>query len=670
MRIHKLKWNNVGRRIIALLLLCGLLLPCLPSASADTVTYEYTRINSISGLPTDNQWHDYFIAWERRDVWEDTHFPNQVYFTDYHYYTTSGDSNIDEGGSHFMQYRASSRLQDPTATSFTSERKLGHMQFKYAGMDPENNAPMYYIRVSKMNGGYMYFTQYEPTSKEDDADAFTFEDHGEDFHIYVNIAGKADRYLTMDGNHLETTESSSWGGGEKYRNLRIYKQSYIVDENANDDSVIGKVTLYEYTWVNTVEEMLALAENSKDWTDIMLAWEDADGSDTSNPDKVWFAKETWYDDNNKPNYDNDWISWQYYSNDVLGSDGYSSPYADTFILPYKASHTQIKFWDWDSQNPVEGYTNASGNKQDSPKFFMRHHVIQDKYIYPGTQSIDEYDSRTPWTTQLRLGKTSKDDRDGTVHIFYNMADGGDTYFTRVGNRIDNSSYTWSKMWEFSFRIYACRTVEYDAIVKSFTIGKGATYAVDSQLIVKEGVTITVEDGGVLAIDKSLLNNGKIVVKNGGTVIVNDGGYLMAYDKHADGTISLDGGNLLIMDGAKVICDQNGGTLTMDNASTILNRGLLLIGEKLVMNRNSCLKNESMGLVIYGGYISRERGGVGSLSFDEVTARVHQVLCKKLVSGNSKIINNGKTVELKAVDPGNATIPNTTVGIEGKPNRVT
>ena len=652
MRIHNRKWNIWGRRITSLLLLCGLLLPFLTRTNAATVTYKYDWITSATELPTDDRWHDFFIAWEDIDD------NNKVWFTDYHWYTTDGYNNYDVGGSHWMEYKAASTLPDSKSKSFTSKDCLGHMQIKHVGWTfSENNSPKYLIRVAKMNGGYAYFTKYEPTDKEEDADAFTFVNKGDAFHIFVSIPGKADRYLTRDGQYLETTESTSYGGGEYWRPLRVYKRSFTVDETEQGDigDPIGKVTQHEYFWVNTVEELMALA-NNKEWTDIMLAWEDANGSGTSNPDKVWYTKEIWYEED-KLNYSNGTTEYYYYSNDTLGSDGYGSAYAESFILPYKASHFQMKFLGWDSHNPISGYTNAEGKTQDSPMFQIRFDVGRGKYIYFGNDHFEEDpDDALDYTTQLRLGKAHDEDISGSFYIFRMMGGAAfdwlvdDEYLTRQNNRLDVSNDNGSKYWEYPFRIYSYRPVEYDAVVKSFTIGKGATYSIDKQLIVNEDVTITVENGGVLTVDRELLNNGKIVVKNGGTVIVNEGGCIMAYDQNALGEIRLDGGNLVIMDGAKVICDQSEGALLAENGATILNRGLLMVGDRLLMYRSAVLKNESNAMLLVGGRIARERGGIGAFTFDEIVSRVENKKFGYLLTKNAKIINKGIISE-----PGNATI---------------
>lgn len=643
MRIHNWKWNIWSRRITSLLLLCGLLLPMMPQTSAASVTYEYKWIKSESELPIYSGWYDVIIAWE------DTDDSNKYWFTDYHWYTADGYNNYDVGGTHWMEYKAASTLPDHTSDSFSSKECLGHLQIKFAGWTgAENNAPKYLIRVATMDGKYKYFTKYEPTDKEEDADAFTFVEKGDEFHIFVSIPGKADRFLTRDGQYLETTESTSYGGGEYWRPLRVYQRTFTIQEAEQGDmkNAIGKVNLYEYSWVNTVEELMALA-GSDGWSDIMLAWEDADGSGTSNPDKVWYTKEIWNDEENLPNYSNANTEYYYYSNDTLGSDGYGSPYAESFILPSKVSHFQMKFVGWDDDNPVSGYTNGEGKSQDSPMFQIRFDVGRGKYYYFGNDNFEEDPSDAEdYTAQLRLGKAQDEDISGSFHIFRNI--GGwlvdDEYLTRKNNRFDVSNDNASKYWEYPFRIYTYRPVEYDAIVKSFTIGKGATYSIDKQLIVDKGVTITVEDGGVLMVDRGLLNNGKIIVKNGGTVIVNEGGYIMAYDKNALGEITLNGGNMIIMDGGKVICDQSGGSLLAENGATILNRGLLMVGNMLIMNKNAVLKNESNAMLLLGGRIARERGGIGAFAFDEIASRVENNSFGYLLSQNAKIINKGAISE--------------------------
>ena len=632
MRKHNRKWNIWGRRITVLLLLCGLLLPIGSQTNAASVTYKYDWIKDTTGLPTDDQWHDYFIAWEDLDN------KNKVWFTDYHWYTPDGSNNIDVGGSSWMEYEAASTLPNSSAGSFTSDNSLGHMQIKYAGKDKDNgDAPMYYIRVSKMNGGYSYFMAHEPTNNEKEAEAFTFEDHGDVFHIFVNISGAADRYLTRDGQYLETSASSSISGGEKYRPLRVYQRTFTINQSQEESvggDVVGKVNVYEYYWINEPQELLDLAENSKDWTDVVIAWQDVDTG------AFWYTKQMW-EDNGKPNYMNDYKSgrYAYWSNDTLGS-GYTSADTESFIVPEKISHFQLKHVGWDDDNAIKGIKNGMFDV-DSPVFNLRFSAGPNLNMYLGEKefSTNSKDADT-YTIQMFADEEHRNNHFGFVHIFSNWSWAEDEYLARNGNRVSLQEHNNSDDWQYYFRLYTYRTVQYDAIVKSFTVGKGTTYSIDKQLVLNKDVTITVEDGGVLMVDRQLLNNGNIVVNKGGTVIVNGGGYIMPFGKNVNGRITLDGGNLIIMDNGKVLCDEGDGTLLARNGATIVNRGVLVVSKALELRNSSYLRNESTGALVLGGLVARNRGAVANEPTQTFARNVTNTSFALLCSTKSKVLNQG------------------------------
>ncbi len=632
MRVRNRKWNTVGRKVFAWLLLCGILLPMFVQTNAATVTYRYKWIKDNAGLPTDDGWHDYFLAWEDLDN------KNKVWFTDYHWYTPDGDNNIDEGGSSWMEYRSASTLPDSKSEEFSSQDSLGHMQIKYAGKDGENgNAPMYYIRVSKMNGGYSYFTAKEPTNNEKEADQFTFEDHGDVYHIFVNISGGIDRYLTRNDEYLETTYSSSAGGGEKYRPLRVYQRSFTVSEEDElaEGEVTGKVDVYECYRIKTVNDLMALAQKSKGWQDILIAWDDArinsDGSHSSDKNTVWYTNGIWYD-NEKPNYLNDYSGsrYAYWSNKTLG-EGYTTATSDTFILPEKVGHFQIKYVDRDSDNMLPD------SSYDAPRFHIRFALNEKQYFYLGEKEFETDSSKADKYTFMLY---SKGENAGYTHIFSNWSWAEDECLARNGNRLSLQEHNNSDEWQYNLRVYAYRTVQYEGIVKSFTIGKGTTYSIEDQIVLNEGVTITVEDGGVLMVDKKLLNNGQILVKQGGTVIVNEGGCIMPFKESADSKITLDGGNLIIMDNAQVLCDTNKAQLLTSKGSTIVNRGLLMVGKVLELRNSSSLKNEASGFLVLGGRISRERGIPITFTASNVAGHVTNGAFTLLCSTKSKLYNYG------------------------------
>ena len=643
-KLHK-KTYSVGRRLMVLLLLCGLLLPIYRQVHAATVVYEYEWIKDVSGLPKDNEWHDYFLAWE------DLGNSRKVWFTDYHWYTPDGDSNIDEGGSSWMEYRAASTLPNNSAEKFTSKDALGHMQIKYAGQDPDNSgAPMYYIRVSKMNGGYSYFTDGEPTNNEKDATKFTFEDHGSVFHIYANVSG-IDRYLTRDYEYLETTYRTSAGGGENYRHLRVYHRTFTIEQDEEvdiDGEIRGKVDVLECYRITKAKDILELAQSNKGWQDVIIAWDDAYSANHSDKNTVWYTKEIWYE-NDKPNYANDFDGsdrYAYWSDGLLG-DGYTSPTADSFVIPEKVGHFQIKYVDRDSGNNIQGEKDANGNSISSPRFNIRFALTSNQYFYLARKSITtKSEDADQYTFQL----FASGDNAGYLHIFGNWPLLEDEYLSRYGNRFALQEHNYSDDWQYYFRLYAYRTVQYDGIVKSFTVGKGATYSIDDRLVLHEGVTITVEDGGVLTVDQRLLNNGTILVKEGGTVIVNEGGCIMPYKESADSKLILDGGNLIVMDNAQVLCDTKDATLVARNGATIINRGLLMVGKVLELRNNSYLRNESTGYLVFGGKVTRERGSVTSLSVSKMESNITNGSFTYLCSMKSKLTNYGTISLPKNIDP--------------------
>ena len=656
MRKHNRKWNIWGCRITVLLLLCGLLMPFGIKTNAATVTYKYDWIKDTTGLPTDDQWHDYFIAWEDLD------HKNKVWFTDFNFYNEDGKSNIDITTDSWMEYESASTLPNSTADSFTSNNSLGHMQIKYAGKDADNgNAPRYYIRVSKMTGGYSYFMAHKPSNNEKDAEAFTFQDQGDVFHIFVNVNNDADRYLTRDGNILETSRSTSPSGATKYRPLRVYQRTFTVNQTQEEEiggDVTGKINVYEYYWINEPQELLDLADHSKDWTDVVIAWKDID------TDAYWFTNELWID-NGKPNYMNDYKSsrYAYWSNDTLGS-GYTSPDAESFIVPEKISHFQLKHVGWDDDNEIKGIKDSKYNLYDvdSPVFNIRFSATQNMYMYLGEKEFSSDSKKADtYTIQMFVDEAHKNNNFGYVHIFSNWSWAEDEYLARNGNRVSLQEHNNKDDWQYYFRIYTYRLVEYDAIVKSFTVGKGATYSIDRQLVLNKDVTITVEDGGVLMVDRQLLNNGNIVVKNGGTVIVNEGGYIMPFGKKVDGGITLDGGNLIIMDNAKVLCDEGTGTLLARNGASIINRGVLLVGKALELRNNSYLRNETPGALVLGGACIRYRGAVANVSTENFASTVTNVSFTLLCSTKSKVLNQG-TVNIPKTY---ADVWNTESGISDK-----
>ena len=137
--------------------------------------------------------------------------------------------------------------------------------------------------------------------------------------------------------------------------------------------------------------------------------------------------------------------------------------------------------------------------------------------------------------------------------------------------------------------------------KVFTIDTGDIYTMgggkytdvygneheSSGVILKEGYTIHIKEGGVLAVTGNLLNNGKII-NEGGTIIVKEGGMISPFGQTKEGTIECKkmtsagpAGDMIIMKGGRVytIADNDktsakAPTLTLSGGATVINYGIL------------------------------------------------------------------------------------------------
>ena len=111
------------------------------------------------------------------------------------------------------------------------------------------------------------------------------------------------------------------------------------------------------------------------------------------------------------------------------------------------------------------------------------------------------------------------------------------------------------------------------------------------VVLPEGATIVIEDGGVLSVEGNFINNGKIINK-GGTILVKEGGTISPYLTTSEGTIecckapgSGRSGDLIIMPGGKLFClvdadsyerKKAAPALKLTGGGTVINYGTLVM----------------------------------------------------------------------------------------------
>lgn len=159
-----------------------------------------------------------------------------------------------------------------------------------------------------------------------------------------------------------------------------------------------------------------------------------------------------------------------------------------------------------------------------------------------------------------------------------------------------------------------------------TIGKGELLEVNNAefmdinnnlqksdgVILPEGASIVVNEGGVLSVTTNLINNGRII-NNGGTIIIKEGGCISPFLSTNQGTMSCtNGGNVVVMPNGRLFClsdaymDMDAEYKTISNKDTCsmkLTGGSALINYGLFANsycqldKGSVIENRGDGIIL-------------------------------------------------------------------------
>ena len=161
----------------------------------------------------------------------------------------------------------------------------------------------------------------------------------------------------------------------------------------------------------------------------------------------------------------------------------------------------------------------------------------------------------------------------------------------------------------AFTVYVGEPQVCSYIKNSFTVQAGQTVTIDGPVVLREGNTITVEDGGVLSISGWVTNNGVIDVKPGGKMIVQHresttGDYqegLLASSAKAGtkyGAINCDG-TLIVMSDATVIGGGLNG-LRFGETAQVVNYGTLA-AENFTVYRDNTIENRGGASRVFCGW---------------------------------------------------------------------
>ena len=167
-----------------------------------------------------------------------------------------------------------------------------------------------------------------------------------------------------------------------------------------------------------------------------------------------------------------------------------------------------------------------------------------------------------------------------------------------------------------WRMYIGTARTYNVINTDYTVQKGQLLNLDGDIRIGDGKTITVEEGAVLSINGNIFNNGHIYNK-GGTILVQSNGCIQSYlpeDKNDYGGIGLDGGDLVIRAGGRVMTgvttydDRWGNGLKLQNGASIVNQGTLITSSNISVNEDCVVENRKDGAILVGYAMKENQRG--------------------------------------------------------------
>ncbi|MDO4733049.1 MAG: hypothetical protein Q4B50_05995 [Bacillota bacterium] len=405
------------------------------------------------------------------------------------------------------------------------------------------------------------------------------------------------------------------------------------------DIKMGKVNLYTYSRIKEISQLTEMT----DWTDIVICWHKDD--EVSKP--LYFTHE--------PSKSRGWgtSSWWYGTDYIWGEYG-ETMREDVFTCQEKYGHFQAKFIT--GEYDIHHKTGSS----NSPKLYVRAKHNDTWYYLHGelggagtggmtTLAPDPEKHGKDSMLTFQIQKNEKSDYYNYIRIledrywaasdiFYHLDIEGKEIRTRHSGMGDTHDY------EEHFMVYSVETRTYDVYVDDIDVVDGSTMRVDDKVMLADGDTITVKDGGTLAINAELYLNGKIVIEEGGTVILNPGARVMPmYNKAQDaGSIDVAGGNLIILEDARLFSDCGKSTINVSRGGSIINKGLI-VANVLNLTDHARLLNDDNGIITMGFTGMWERAFLPTLDVKGSLEKVKNASLsssKLYLSGSSQFINRG------------------------------
>ena len=213
--------------------------------------------------------------------------------------------------------------------------------------------------------------------------------------------------------------------------------------------------------------------------------------------------------------------------------------------------------------------------------------------------IHKYDawSLNPFEAQFKDYKDVEKMRDRKTADISFKVDGSTLY--SQGNSTVGDGY--------EFEIFYAEPQIVSYLTSDFEVVNGQSSNLDGPIIIPEGRTITVKNGGVLSLKGWIINNGTIKVEEGGTLLVQEDTMVSTTEEKAgktNGRIACDG-VMIVAPGAKVQCGGVDG-LKFGEGAQCVNYGAL-IAENLTVYTDHTIENRGSSSCVFAGWGIQDTG---------------------------------------------------------------
>lgn len=416
---------------------------------------------------------------------------------------------------------------------------------------------------------------------------------------------------------------------------------------------MGKVSMYEYNWINTYEELMAFANQygggvggswdgdatadgggasggwddgtSSDgtsgnysWGDVLLAWEDSGNDDNWQNGKLWYAKSPTMENGESafdpmPSGTGERLnvmadpSWYFGTDPKTGVSGKFSANAETFFTDEKLGYMQISYAGSYNSSDKDAHLawRADGTQAKSPEFMIRFIDENGKPWYI-TRHYTVVGVNGAWTVDLTTGFGTmwEEELPFTIRLLndpeevnsedYGYGDVHIYYY--VGSM--NMDYYFRQGEEEDGRTNTVYIEEYYSRLDADRAMR--LYACTEKTFDVLMDDVTVSNGQTFRIDEEVMadDNITITVKDGGVMVVNE--LLINNGK----IVVEEGGTLIVEEGAHI------APMYMEKGNTWGNK-ITLDGGNMIVHENAKVLSggESAGISIVRGGSLINRGKV-------------------------------------------------------------